>query len=696
MAEGTTQMQTQVHTQIQAQAPMESRLPSQGRERGAGGRRNIGIFAHVDAGKTTTTEQMLYASGRIRAAGSVDEGTAQTDSMDVERARGISVRAAVTRLEWQGVSVNLVDTPGHVDFLAEVERTLRVMDGAILIVSAAEGVQAQTEVVWQALREMNIPTLLYVNKMDRTGADPDAAIAQIRRLLSPAAVPVQAPVGAGDGFAGTTDLLAADIGGGASEGEAAYGTLLAEAAADRDEALLARYLEESSLPADALRDAIADGALRGELYPVLFGASARGIGVRELMDAMIGLLPAPAGDPAGEVSGVVFKLERDPAMGRIAYVRLYEGTIANRDMIPGGTEGTRDKITQIRKADGKRWDDVGVLAAGDIAAVCGWSRARIGDIVGSPDGVPGAQRLAVPLLTVQAFWRSEAEYPAVVAACQELADEDPTLALQWMQDERELHLKVMGPIQTEVLASVLQSRFGLEVSFGAPTVIYKETPAGVGEGYVAYLSPKPCWAILRFHIEPLPRGSGLVYESRVRGEHLLDSYQNEVARRVPEALRQGLRGWEVTDLKVTLVEGEHHVWHTHPLDFVIATPMGIMDGLARVGTRLLEPVLRFRLSVPEEFAGKLMNELMLMRAAFDTPVLSGERMEIAGLLPVADSLDFPARLGSMTKGRGVLSASFAGYQEAPEGVQAERRRSGVNPLDQARYILAARSALSAQ
>ncbi|MEK0313519.1 translation factor GTPase family protein [Cohnella sp. 56] len=695
MAEQAMQRQTQVHTQIQAQAPMESRLPSQGRERGAGGRRNIGIFAHVDAGKTTTTEQMLYASGRIRAAGSVDEGTAQTDSMDVERARGISVRAAVTRLEWQGISVNLVDTPGHVDFLAEVERTLRVMDGAILIVSAAEGVQAQTEVVWQALREMNIPTLLYVNKMDRTGADPDAALAQIRRLLSPAAVPVQAPVGAGDGFAGTTDLLA-DFGGGASACEAAYGTLLAEAAADRDEALLARYLEEGNLPADALRDAIADGALRGELYPVLFGASARGIGVRELMDAMIGLLPAPAGDPAGEVSGVVFKLERDPAMGRIAYVRLYEGTIANRDMIPGGTEGTRDKITQIRKADGKRWDDVGVLAAGDIAAVCGWSRARIGDIVGSPDGVPGAQRLAVPLLTVQAFWRSEAEYPAVVAACQELADEDPTLALQWMQDERELHLKVMGPIQTEVLASVLQSRFGLEVSFGAPTVIYKETPAEVGEGYVAYLSPKPCWAILRFHIEPLPRGSGLVYASRVRGEHLLDSYQNEVARRVPEALRQGLRGWEVTDLKVTLVEGEHHVWHTHPLDFVIATPMGIMDGLARVGTRLLEPMLRFRLSVPEEFAGKLMNELMLMRAAFDTPALSGERMEIAGLLPVADSLDFPARLGSMTKGRGVLSASFAGYQEAPEGVQAERRRSGVNPLDQARYILAARSALSAQ
>ncbi|WP_217597347.1 translation factor GTPase family protein [Cohnella sp. GbtcB17] len=664
-------------------------------EKQAGGRRNIGIFAHVDAGKTTTTEQMLFASGRIRAAGSVDDGTAQTDSLEVERARGISVRAAVTRLAWQGIDVNLVDTPGHVDFLAEVERSLRVMDGAILIVSAAEGVQAQTEVVWQALREMNLPTILYVNKMDRVGADPDGVLRQIRRLLSSAAVPIQAPIGAEDRFAGAVDLLSpADGDGEGSEWNEVFSELLTEAAAERDEALLLHYLEEGSLPFEDMKASLGEGARRGELFPVLFGAAARGLGVRELMDAMIGLLPPPAGDPAGDVSGVVFKLERDPVMGRIAYVRLYGGTIANRDVIPGGAEGTSDKITQIRKADGKRWEDVGVLAAGDIAAVCGWGRARIGDIVGSAEGVPGVRQLAVPLLTVQAFWRSEAEYPAVVAACQELADEDPALALQWMQDERELHLKVMGPIQTEVLASVLQSRFGLTVTFGPPSVIYKETPAGVGEGYVAYLAPKPCWAILRFLIEPLPRGSGLVYESKERGERLADSYQNEVARRVPEALRQGLLGWEVTDLKVTLVEGEHHVWHTHPLDFVIATPMGIMDGLARTGTRLLEPVLKFKLSVPAEFAGKLMNELLLMRADIGAPVPVGERMEIEGRLPVADSLDFPARLGSMTKGRGVLSASFAGYQEAPAGVAAERKRSGVNPLDQARFILAARSALS--
>ncbi|MBB6733100.1 elongation factor G [Cohnella zeiphila] len=674
-------------------------------------RRNIGIFAHVDAGKTTTTEQILYRSGRIREPGSVDEGTAQTDWLDVERERGISVRAAVTRFEWRGVSVNLVDTPGHVDFLSEVERSLRVMDGAVLIVSAAEGVQAQTEVVWHALREMGIPTLLYVNKLDRIGADPAAALVQIRRLLSPGAVPVQAPIGTEAAFGGSIELLPeqgeAGMSGGLSVSVSAtdsdsspwyepFRRLLHEAVAERDEGLLQRYFELGELTDAETAAAFEANVRASELYPVLFGASGLGIGVERLMDAMVRWLPAPAGDPDAPVSGLVFKLERDPAMGRIAYVRLFGGTIRNRDTVRNDSLDAPDKVTQIRKIDGRRSEDVGVLEAGDIAAVYGLSRARIGDILGAPEGVPGERRLAVPLLTVQARWGSEAEYPAVVAAFQELADEDPLLDLQWLQDERELHLKVMGPIQIEVLTHVMHSRFGLDVTFGEPSVIYKETLAGAGEGYVAYLAPKPCWAILRFRMEPGERGTGVRYESAVRPEHLLESYQNEVARRVPEALQQGLKGWEVTDLKVTLVEGEHHVWHTHPLDFVVATPMGIMNGLDRIGTKLLEPILRFKLSVPEEFGGKLMNELMLMRGSFDSPVLEQGRMELEGTLPVATSLDFPARLGSMTKGRGVLSVSFDGYRDCPPDVDARRPRRGVNPLDQAKYILATRNALSSQ
>ncbi len=657
--------------------------------------RNVGIFAHVDAGKTTTTEQMLYLSGHIRSLGSVDTGTTQTDSLDVERERGISVRAAVTRFTWKNTKVNLVDTPGHVDFLSEVERSLRVMDGAVLIISAVEGVQAQTEVIWQALRELSIPTLIYVNKMDRTGADAEAVLSQIHRLLTPYAVPIQAPDGAESEYAGSVELQ------GQGEGSlpplslgSSFRQMMVELIAEQNDTLMNKYIEGEALLSEELEETLLSSVHQSGLFPVLFGASGRGIGVQPLMDAVIRYLPSPKGSESAPVAGVIFKMERDPVMGKIAYVRLYEGIIHNRDSVQNVTRGIQDKVTQIRRVHGQKTEDVGVLKAGDIAAVCGWSRARIGDIVGSPKGVPGEKRLAVPLLTVQIQWRNAAEYPAVVAAFQELADEDPLLDLQWLQEERELHLKVMGPIQMEVLTSILKSRFQLEVTFGAPSVIYQETPVTAGEGFIAYTMPKPCWAILRFLIEPGERGSGLTYKSLVRGEQLLESYQNEVARRVPEALQQGLCGWEVTDLCVTLIEGEHHVWHTHPLDFVIATPMGIMDGLANIGTKLLEPMLRFRLSIPEEYGGKLMNELVVMRGEFDAPVVRQERMEIEGLLPVATTLDFPARLGSMTKGRGTVLTFFSGYRECPPDVHVERQRRGVNPLDQAKYILAVRNALT--
>jgi len=294
---------------------------------------------------------------------------------------------------------------------------------------------------------------------------------------------------------------------------------------------------------------------------------------------------------------------------------------------------------------------------------------------------------------VQAHPNSAADYPQLVAALQELADEDPLLELQWHQQERELHIKIMGPIQLEVLTHLLYGRFGLQVKFGSPSVIYKETPSSAGFGYVAYTMPKPCWAILKFWIEPGPRGSGLQYASRVKPEDLLYSYQNEVARRVPEALAQGLLGWEVMDLKVTLVEGQHHVWHTHPLDFVLATPMGIMNGLAQTKTTLLEPYVQFRISAPEEVSGKLLNELNLMRASFDYPVIAGERFTVEGVIPVASSMDFPVKLNTITGGRGTFTTRFDGYRECPPGVEVTRTRRGVDPLDTSKYILSMRSAL---
>ncbi|QGQ99525.1 TetM/TetW/TetO/TetS family tetracycline resistance ribosomal protection protein [Paenibacillus psychroresistens] len=643
--------------------------------------RNVGIFAHVDAGKTTTTEHILYESGRIRTLGSVDSGTSQTDSLDIERERGISVKAATTSFLWQGVYVNLVDTPGHVDFLSEVERSLRVMDGAVLVISAVEGVQSQTEIIWQALQTLRIPTLLYINKMDRIGADFEQTLDDIAKLLTPFVIPIQIPSGEAEFFLGSTSIW--------QDSEL---TSMLEKLADLDDGLMMKFIEGAKVSAGELKENLKQQVLAGQVFPVLFGVSSRGLGITDLMDAIIEYLPAPLGDAEQPLAAVIFKIERDKVMGKLAFARVYQGTIRNRDIVINHTQGMEEKITQIRKIDGRKVEDLGVVYAGDIAALCGLAQAQIGDVLGDPAQIPVLPRMAVPLLNVQVFSKSE-QHTALVAALQELTEEDPLLDLQWLQDERELHLKVMGSIQLEILTSLLKTRFNLQATFGPPSVIYKETPSQVGEGFIAYTMPKPCWAILRFLIEPGPLGSGIQFHSQVRAESLLIRYQNEVERRVPEALQQGLYGWEVTDVVITLVEGEHHVWHTHPLDFAVATPMGLMDGLQKTGTTLLEPLLRFRITAPEEFSGKIMSDLVQMRASFEPPVTVKGRVSLEGILPVATSLEYPIKLSSITGGRGTITTFYVGYQPSPPDVQASRTRRGVNPLDQSKFILAARKAL---
>ena len=509
--------------------------------------RNIGIFAHVDAGKTTTTEHILYESGRIRTLGSVDSGTSQTDSLDIERERGISVKAATTTFLWQDTYVNLVDTPGHVDFLSEVERSLRVMDGAVLIVSAVEGVQSQTEIIWHALQTLQIPTLIYINKMDRIGANVQQVMDDIAKLLTPFAVPIQIPSGEVELFQGSASIWAQNS-----------LTAMLEKLADLDEELMMKFIDGSQVAPAELKTKLKHEVQAGRVFPVLFGVSSKGVGITDLMDAMIEYLPAPSGDMDQPLAAVIFKIERDKTMGKLAYARVYQGAIRNRDIVTNYTQNIEEKITQIRKIDGRKSEDLGVVYAGDIAALCGLAQAQIGDVLGDPNQIPQLPQMAVPLLNVQVFSKSE-HHTALVTALQELTEEDPLLDLQWLQDERELHLKVMGSIQLEILTSLLKTRFDLEATFGPPSVIYKETPSQAGEGYIEYTMPKPCWAILRFHIEPGESGSGIQFHSQVRAESLLIRYQNEVERRVPEALQKGLNGWEVTDIIITLVEGEHHV-----------------------------------------------------------------------------------------------------------------------------------------
>lgn len=654
--------------------------------------RNIGIVAHVDAGKTTVSENMLYISGKIRSLGSVDRGTASTDWLDIERERGISVRASSTSFTWRNININLIDTPGHTDFSSEVERSLRILDGAILIISAVDGVQSQTEVVWNALRKLKIPTIVFVNKIDRAGSNVSKILCDISRLLSSDLIPVQVFTGEGttepaitNVFSGQPGILADNTGN--------ITERISDVLAKYDDDIFNMYIKDGYVRPGVLHNALARYTHSSKVFPVLFGAAIKGIGINELMDAVIDFLPPPEYRPDMPVSGIIFKIEHDKKMGRIAHVRLYNGVIKNRDTVYNFTQGTNEKVTQIRKAYASKYEDTGILSSGDIASVCGLSRVRVGDIIGTDEFVTPEYRFAQPFLTVQAFPENIIEYPQLVSALQELSDEDPLLDLQWLKNERELHVKIMGIIQLEVLTSILKSRFYLNVTFGKPSVIYKETPVKKGEGFVAYTMPKPCWAVLKFMIEPGEKGSGLSYSSIVRDEAILIRYQNQVEKTIPEALKQGPYGWEVIDLKITLIEGEHHVMHTHPLDFVVATPMAIMDGLVNTGTTLLEPLLHFRINVPEDAGNKVVSDIVHMRGEFDSPLTSNGTFTVEANIPVAASLDYSVRLGSISGGRGTMTTRFLGYRECPLELGTIATRRGINPLDHSKYILGVRKAL---
>lgn len=646
---------------------------------------NLGIVAHVDAGKTTLTEQMLYLSGVLRTPGSVDSGTAQTDWLEIERRRGISVRSSSTTLSWKGVQLNLIDTPGHVDFAGEVQRSLSVLDAAVLLVSAAEGIQAQTEALWKALTSLRIPTLLCINKIDRAGVNLTKLMDELRKQFSSAILPLQRVEGEGSREAKVIPL---------SWEHSALADDAIALTAEEDEEIGTLFLEDQPVPEALLRRTVRKMTGEGMLYPLVFASAAQGTGVSELIDAVCDLLPFAQRQTDGPLSGVVYKIEHDKTMGKAAHVRLFSGKIQNRDavMLRGQAPEDAEKVTQIRRVMGNRYLDMGSLCAGDIGALYGMSQLKTGDILGEA-ALRREYTMATPLLKVRVYPEGEEQLTALVSAVRELAEEDPLLDMEWEREERELSVSITGVIQLEVLSALLADRFGMKVSFSQPSVIYKETPAKAGVGGDHYTMPKPCWACIDFAMEPLPRGSGLVFESQVQDRQIMYRYQTHIRTALPDALKQGLYGWEVTDLKVTLIGGSHHLIHTHPLDFFTATPMAVMNTLENTGTVLLEPMTKVRMTAPEEFAGRLIGDIIAMRGTFDSPVMSGGKVTIEAVLPVASSMDYPVNFGILTGGKGVLSSQFAGYQPCPLELGAVAKRRGIDPRDRAKWILHARSAL---
>lgn len=640
---------------------------------------NLGILAHVDAGKTSVTEQLLFLSGSIRKAGSVDGGTSQTDWLEVERRRGISVKTASSVLQYQGTEINLIDTPGHVDFIGEVERCLSVMDGAVLVISAAEGVQAQTRLLWKALQELEIPTILLVNKVDRAGCRTDAVLQQIRQELTGNLFVSQMVTEEGSDYCRV------------AKPEEYWENALA-AAAEFDEEMELAYLEEMPVEPEKIREVLREGTAKRQVFPVFFGSAKQGVGMEELLEGITAFLPIAKRQDDFPVSGIVYKIEHDQVMGKAAHIRLFSGCIKNRDSISVLGLEQAQKVTQIRRFSGQKAEDIGEIHSGEIGAVYGLSDVKIGDVIGTSD-IRKSCKLAVPLLKVQAYAASEEELPALAAALRELSEEDPLLDLEWVKESRELHLRITGMIQLEILEELIQERYHLAVSFSAPTVIYKETPAAAAEGIEVYTMPKPCWAVVKLLVEPLPRGSGIQYESVIKEKQLPYRYQNHVEKSLYDSLAQGPLGWEVTDAKFTLIDGQHHHVHTHPLDFFVATPIAVMQTLTNSGTTLLEPLIRVTISASEDFLGRVISDIVNMRGTFDTPQLNQGQFTLETVLPVATSLEYPIAFRSMTSGKGTYASEFCGYQECPLELGQTALRRGINPLDRSKWILYARSAL---
>lgn len=643
--------------------------------------KNIGIFAHVDAGKTTLTEQMLYLCGMIRKPGSVNDGTAQTDWLSIERERGISVRSAAAHMQWKDITINIIDTPGHIDFAGEAERALTALDGAVLVVSSVEGVQSHTENLWKVFTQINLPCIIFINKIDRAGSNALSLFEQFVERLGGDYIYMTNPVGEG---ARDCAIETADI------------DKITEKIADYNDEIAEMFLDGRKISADIIDNKLYDIVSDGKLTPVLCGSAQLCVGVAELLDAIGKYLPFAEKKASENLSGLIYKVEHDKDIGKIAHVRMFGGVIKNRDVIKNG-----QKVTQIRRFNGARYIDTGEVGAGDIAALCGLENMRVGDIIGELADMnmikslsDNKYQLANPFLTVKASPKNPNELTPLINAIKELSDEEPLINYKWEKSEREIHLNLTGEIQLEVITSLLKERYNLTADFSPPSVIYKETPARIGEGFEAYTMPKPCWAVVKLLFEPLPRGSGVVYNGgNVPHTQLFYKYQTHIEESFYQSLEQGMFGWEVTDLKATLIGGEHHTIHTHPLDFFVATPMAVMNGLLNTGTLLLEPMTKFRINANEEHLGRVISDVTVMRGEFDTPVVTNGKFEIETIIPVAESLDYPIKLAVMTSGKATYNTRFGGYRECPPELGKTAKRRGINPLDRAKWILYARGAI---
>lgn len=598
----------------------------------------IGVLAHVDAGKTTLSEQLLVRCGTLRTAGRVDEQSAYLDYDEIERRRGITVFSDQAQLHIGEREFTLVDTPGHADFSGETERALSVLDCAVLVVSAAEGVQAHTETLWRLLRERCIPTMIFLNKIDRAGAQPERVLEQLGRLSS--------------GFCEMTDL-------------AADGTLpeqACEVIAELDDDCLERYLSGELDRETALRTAQALTA-QCRLFPVFRGAALRGEGVDGLINGLRLLAPAPEGDANAPFSGLVYKVRHDKG-GRVVYLKVEQGTLHPKDSVavPGGEE----KCNELRLCSGAKYEAVKVATVGTLCAVTGLSIPKAGERVGTGAGTTDRFTLK-PLLSSRVIFDSAQVSPTLMLAhFKELEDEEPLLSVSWSEQAQELRVQVMGEIQLEVLSEIMQKRWGVEVRFAPCSVLYRETISAPVVG-VGHYEPLRHYAEVHLRLSPNPPGTGITFRSECHRDDLALNWQRLIETHVFEKQHLGvLTGSPLTDVEVTLLSGRAHLKHTEGGDFRESTYRAIRQGLMYAENVLLEPYYQFEIEAAPDEIGRIQSDLLRMEASCDAPYSDGERMRLHGRAPVRTLMEYPREFNAFTHGRGRIALKFGGYEPCRE------------------------------
>src|SRR6266699_2777215 len=648
---------------------------------------NLGILAHVDAGKTTLTERLLYAAGVIDDVGSVDEGSTQTDTLALERQRGITIKSAVASFALGGVTVNLIDTPGHPDFIAEVERVLGVLDGAVLVVSAVEGVQAQTRVLMRTLRRLEVPTLIFVNKLDRAGADGRRVLRAVADRLTPAVIALGAPRGEGTRGADCVPY---------GETDRPFLARLAELVADHDDELLAEYLDdEAGLRYGRLVTALAAQARRGLVHPVFFGSAITGAGLVQLTAGLTELLPVAdtKAEADGPVSAAVFKVERGPAGEKIAYARMFSGTLRPSDRVRIGRD-KQGRVTAIRVFDRGGAGQAADIAAGQIGKLWGLTDVRIGDELGVPRAASPEHHFAPPSLETVIAPARPTDKGALHAALTQLAEQDPLINLRQDDVRSELLVSLYGEVQKEVIQATLAEEFCLAVQFRETTTICIERPAGCGATAEFMAGDNPFRATVGLRVAPAAIGAGLSFGLEIEPGAVPSAFLKAIEETVRRTLSQGLFGWQVTDVAVTLTDSGYtppppygwSKWSSSARDFRNLTPLVLMSALRQAGTTVHAPIHRFSLEIPADTVGAVLPLLARLHAIPLNRATPGLLAVIEGDIPAAAVHQLQQQMAGLTRGEGVLESAFDHYQRV-RGEIPVRPRSDHNPLNRKEYLL---------